>query len=91
MVWGRDVGMEGTRRGKESARKIFERGSRRRQRNAIVKEQCKKNRLRKKRERDLRRQNGWKGRVQDTDGMLERKERKLEETKREILSEKQVY
>jgi hypothetical protein len=76
MVRGRDVGMEGTRRGRESARKIFEMGARSRQRNAIVKEECKRNRLRKKRERVLRRQSEWKGRVQDADGMLERKEKK---------------
>jgi hypothetical protein len=30
----RDLGMEGTRRGRESARKIFERGARSEQRNA---------------------------------------------------------
>jgi hypothetical protein len=33
-VRGRDLGMEGTRRGRESARKIFERGARSGQRNA---------------------------------------------------------
>jgi hypothetical protein len=27
-VWGRDLGMKETRRGRESARKIFERGAR---------------------------------------------------------------
>jgi hypothetical protein len=58
MVRGRDVGMEKTRRGRECARKIFERGARSRQRNTIVKEDCNRNRLRKKRERELRRQNG---------------------------------
>jgi hypothetical protein len=58
MVRGRDVGMEETRRGRECARKIFERGARSRQRNTIVKEDCNRNRLRKKRERKLRRQNG---------------------------------
>jgi hypothetical protein len=58
MVRGRDVGIEGTRRDRECARKIFERGASSRQRNAIVKEECKRNRLRKKRERKIRRQNG---------------------------------
>jgi hypothetical protein len=83
MVRGRDVGMEKTRRSRECARKIFERDARSRQINAIVKEDCNRNRLRKKRERELRRQNGWKGRVQDADGMLERKEKKTEKKQRE--------
>jgi hypothetical protein len=33
-VQGKDLGMEGTRRGRESARKIFEKGARSGQRNA---------------------------------------------------------
>jgi hypothetical protein len=33
-VWGRDLGMEGTRSGRESVRKIFESVSRSGQRNA---------------------------------------------------------
>jgi hypothetical protein len=33
-VRDKDLGMEGTRRGRESAKKIFERGARRGQRNA---------------------------------------------------------
>jgi hypothetical protein len=33
MFKSKDLGMEGTRRGRESARKIFERGARSRQRN----------------------------------------------------------
>jgi hypothetical protein len=33
MYGGRDLGMEGTRRGRESARKIFEKGARSGQRN----------------------------------------------------------
>jgi hypothetical protein len=33
-VWGRDLKMEGTRRGRESARKIFERGARSGERSA---------------------------------------------------------
>jgi hypothetical protein len=45
-VWGRDLGVEGTRRGRESGRKIFERGARSGQRNA--REECKRNRLRVK-------------------------------------------
>jgi hypothetical protein len=45
-VRGRDLGMEGTRRGRESARNIFKRGARSGQRNA--REECKRNRLRVK-------------------------------------------
>jgi hypothetical protein len=44
---GRDLGMEGTRRGRVSARKIFERGARSGQRNARL---------------DSEGQNVWKGR-----------------------------
>jgi hypothetical protein len=44
-VWGRDLGMEGTRRGRESARKIFERSG---ERNSRLREECKRNRLRMK-------------------------------------------
>jgi hypothetical protein len=43
----------------------------------IVKEECKRNRLR---EREL---NGWKGRGQDTDGIRERKEKEQGEGVRE--------
>jgi hypothetical protein len=86
--------MEGTRRGRESARKIFERGARSGQSNTRVhsegrvqeeqaesesgKERCK-----------VRRQNGWKGRVQDADGMVERKEKQQGE-EREVLPEEQI-
>jgi hypothetical protein len=34
LMWGGDLGMEGTRGDRESARKIFERGARSGQRNA---------------------------------------------------------
>jgi hypothetical protein len=44
-VWGRDLGMEGTRRGRESARKIFERSG---ERNDRFRKECKRNRLRVK-------------------------------------------
>jgi hypothetical protein len=46
-VRGRDLGMEGTRGGRESARKIFEMGDRSGQRNPdyIVREECKRNQL----------------------------------------------
>jgi hypothetical protein len=49
-VRGRDLGMEGTRRGNESARKTFERDTRSGQRNARLhsEEECKRNRLRVK-------------------------------------------
>jgi hypothetical protein len=50
-VESRDLGMEGTRRGRESARKIFEKGARSGQRNARL---------------DSEGQKVWKGRVQDT-------------------------
>jgi hypothetical protein len=50
-VESRDLGMEGTRRGRESARKIFEKGARSGQRNARL---------------DSAGQKVWKGRVQDT-------------------------
>jgi hypothetical protein len=43
-VQGRYLGMEGTRRGKESARKIFERGAR----SGQSREQCRRNRMRVK-------------------------------------------
>jgi hypothetical protein len=94
MIRGRDLGMEETRRGRESARKIFERGARSGQSNTRVhsegrvqgeqaesesgKEFCK-----------VWRQNGWKGRVQDADGMLERKEKEQGE-EREVLPEEQI-
>jgi hypothetical protein len=45
-------------------------------------EECKRNRLKVK--PGKKRQNGWKGRVQDTDGMMERKEKEhAEEGERE--------
>jgi hypothetical protein len=86
--------MEGTRRGRESARKIFERSARSGQSTTRVhnegrvqeeqaesesgKERCK-----------VRRQNGLKGRVQDADGMVERKEKQQGE-EREVLPEEQI-
>jgi hypothetical protein len=62
--------MEGTRRGKESARKIFERDARSVQR---------------------KRENGWKGRVQDANGMMKRKERKTEKKEREKYYQRNGY
>jgi hypothetical protein len=56
--------MEGTRRGRVSARKIFERGARSGQRSARL---------------DSEGQKVWQGRVQDTNEMLERKEKEHEE------------
>jgi hypothetical protein len=82
-VGGRDLGMEGTTRGRESARKIFERETpdyRLQAESESGKESDK-----------VWRRNGRKGRVQDTNGMLERKEKEHgEEGEREILPEKQV-
>jgi hypothetical protein len=80
MVESRDLGMEGTRRGRESTRKIFERGARSGQRNARL---------------DSEGQKVWKGRVQDTNEMLERREKEHEEEEerereREILPEKLI-
>jgi hypothetical protein len=70
-VWSRDLGMEGTGGGGESAREIFEMGARSGQRNTRV---YSEGRVQEeevesesgKKSGKVRRQNGRKGRVQDT-------------------------
>jgi hypothetical protein len=74
--------MEETRGGRASARKIFDMGARvdRETPGYTVREECKRNRLRVKTgKRTQRGQNGWKGRVQDTDRMLETKQKEQRE------------
>jgi hypothetical protein len=69
--------MEGTRRGRESAKKYLRwvLGVDRETPSYLVREEWKRSRLRRKRERERPslRTNGWKGRVQNTDRMLKKK------------------
>jgi hypothetical protein len=74
--------MEETRGGRDRAKKKFEMGAR--------SEECKRNRLKVK--PGKKRQNGWKGRVQDTDGMMERKEKEhAEKGEREKYYQRNRY
>jgi hypothetical protein len=68
--------MEGTRRGRVSARKIFERGARSGQRSARL---------------DSEGQKVWQGRVQDTNEMLERKEKEHEEEEEKEREREKYY
>jgi hypothetical protein len=86
--------MEGTRRGGESARKIFERGARSGQRKARLREECKMNSTENESGKEsgkVSRQNGWKRKMQDTDGILERKKKNTEKKERgEVVPEEWV-
>jgi hypothetical protein len=97
-VWGRDLGIEGTRRGRESARKKFEKGFRSRQRNAryirYVREECKRNRLRMNAKKRAAKFEDKMDEREDcrilTECWREKKKKHGEEGEREILSEKRV-
>jgi hypothetical protein len=56
-----------------------------------VREECKRNRLIGKESDKVRRQNGWKGRVQGTNRMLERKEKNTEKMEREKCYQRNGY
>jgi hypothetical protein len=54
-----------------------------------VEEECKRNKLRVKAgKRAAKKQNGWKGRVQDTNRMLERKKKTRRRRRQRIITRK---
>jgi hypothetical protein len=89
-VGDRDLGMKGTRIGRESGRKIFERGEQRKAR-LHSEEECKRNRLTVKAgKKSLRTKwiEGKSARYSRSTG--EKKTEQVEEEEREVLPEEQV-